>query len=343
MEKPEILKIIRGYNTISIIGMDKNVGKTTVLNHIISEARGKVSLGLTSIGRDGEDTDRVTQTEKPRVYVEKGTYIATAKQCLFNGDITKEIIQTTGMQTAMGEVIVAKALSDGYVELAGPSINAYMRGVCNSLLAFGSDIVIVDGALSRKTSASPAITDASILATGAAIGRSIAKVVETTTFIVKLLGLDKEMDYKVMEMYKNITEKSKVGFIYKDMSTKCLDVLTSLEASREVVENLNENVEYVVINGIVSDKFIEDIIKSTDKYKGVTFLIEDGTKVFVKKDTLYRFEKQGGVLKVTNGINLACITCNPKSPFGYEFDRNKFLDELRKNISLPVYDVVGGD
>ena len=52
-----IFDMIQKYDSISIIGMNKNVGKTTTLNHIFKEARGKISLGLTSIGRDGEEMD----------------------------------------------------------------------------------------------------------------------------------------------------------------------------------------------------------------------------------------------------------------------------------------------
>lgn len=343
MRKINILERIKGHKTISIIGMDKNVGKTTVLNYILNEARGKMSLGLTSIGRDGEDSDRVTYTEKPKIYIEKGTYVATAKQCLLNSDITKEIIKTTGINTPMGEVIITRALSDGYVELGGPSINSDMKNICHDLLEYGSELVIVDGALSRKTLASPVVTEAAILSTGASLERSINKVVDSTSYIVKLLSLETENDKKILELCREIRKSSKIGFIYEDKTIKCLDILTSLEASREICENLKEEVSHVVIKGIASDKLLRDIMKSTEKYKGVTFLIEDGTKCFAERETFYKFQKQGGILKVLNKISLICITCNPKSPYGYEFDRHKFLDELRKNISLPVFDVVGGD
>lgn len=48
-----IIRLLERFKTVSIIGMAKNVGKTTVLNHILRKARGIYSLGLTSIGRDG--------------------------------------------------------------------------------------------------------------------------------------------------------------------------------------------------------------------------------------------------------------------------------------------------
>lgn len=123
---------------------------------------------------------------------------------------------------------------------------------------------------------------------------------------------------------------------------KGLEVKTSLEASKEIVEALDENTSYVVVKGVVSDSLIEDIMKSTNLYKNITFLAEDGTKVFLSKDTLYKFQKQGGILKVINPINVLCVTTNPKSPYGYEFDKVKFIEELKKELDIPVFDVVGG-
>lgn len=343
MAKIDILERIRPYKTVSIIGMDKNVGKTTVLNYILKEARGKLSLGLTSIGRDGEDKDRVTLTKKPKIYTERGTLIATAKQCLFSSDITREIIETTGIHTPMGEVIIAKALSDGYVELGGPSINAYMQSICTELLDYRAGLVLVDGALSRKTSASPAITEAAILSTGASLGRDINRVVEMTSYSVKLLSIEQELDKNILKLCKDILANSRVGIISREGNIESLDVMTSLEAAKQIVERLKEDVSHVIIRGIVTDSILEDIMKSTDRYKGVTFLVEDGTKLFVKQENLYKFQGQGAVIRALEGINLKCVTCNPKAPYGYEFDKYKFLEELKRNISLPVFDVVGGE
>ena len=62
------------YKTISIVGMAKNAGKTTALNYLIEEAEDEsIRLGITSTGRDGETTDLVTNTDKPRVYLYENT------------------------------------------------------------------------------------------------------------------------------------------------------------------------------------------------------------------------------------------------------------------------------
>ena len=65
------------YNTLSIVGMSKNAGKTTALNYLIEEAMDEgVNIGVTSTGRDGETQDLVTGTEKPRVYLDIDTLVA---------------------------------------------------------------------------------------------------------------------------------------------------------------------------------------------------------------------------------------------------------------------------
>ena len=97
MQKALIESICRT-RTLSIVGMCKNAGKTTVLNWLLGQSRGRV-LGLTSIGRDGESTDIVTGTEKPGIFLSEGTLFATAKDMLSLCDVTQEIMDTTGIPT----------------------------------------------------------------------------------------------------------------------------------------------------------------------------------------------------------------------------------------------------
>lgn len=143
-------KFIEKYKRISIIGMEKNVGKTTLLNKLIADIGKTKKLGLTSIGRDGEDIDVVTNTDKPRIYVRKGSIIATGRDCLSKCDITKEILYVTNFTTPMGSIVLVRALSDGYVDIAGPSYNKQVKIIVELMEKFGSEISIVDGALGRS-------------------------------------------------------------------------------------------------------------------------------------------------------------------------------------------------
>lgn len=341
MSNKDMIDIIDKFNSLSIIGMDKNVGKTTALNYLIKNARGyKSPLALTSIGRDGEETDLVTYTEKPKIYVRRGTFIATARQCLMHSDITREIIDTTGINTAMGEVVIIKALSDGYVDLGGPSTNTYISKICSKLLQLGAKTVFVDGALGRKTFASPGVTEATILATGASLGKDMNGVVEKTCHAAALLRIPKEEKEDIVSLCNKTAPENRVNIIYKNNTLKHLNNETSLAASKDIVYNLNENVSHVYIKGIVSDKLLSDIMKSTDEYRHINFIAEDGTKIFINQETLKKFYATGGRFRVLNPINLLCITCNPRSPYGYEFDKELFLNKLRVSMDLPVFDVL---
>ena len=123
----QLLEILNGVKTMSIVGMCKNAGKTTMLNWMLHHDRLRGTLGLTSIGRDGESTDVVTGTEKPGIFVREGTLIATARDMLRLGDVTTEILATTGIPTPLGEVVILRARSAGNVQLAGPSITSQLR------------------------------------------------------------------------------------------------------------------------------------------------------------------------------------------------------------------------
>jgi len=186
-QNADFLNLLTPHHNVCIVGMAKNAGKTTVLNYLIEAFyKQHTSLALTSIGRDGETLDVVTQTEKPRIYIHKGTFIATAEQLLPLCDITKEIVAVMDMPTALGRIVLVRALSDGYVQLAGPSMAAQMVSLFKS---HPVDKILIDGALFRKSIANPAISDAVVLCTGAAVGKSIEKVVVQTAHQVNILTL----------------------------------------------------------------------------------------------------------------------------------------------------------
>ena len=164
------------------------------------------SIALTSIGRDGERSDLVTNTKKPEIFVYDGTIIATAEKLLFaggnlsdsgndaqkngmNSGISREILDTTGMPTPMGEVIILRACSDGFIQLAGPSMTAQLARLKKRMFELGAAKVIIDGALSRKSLAMPAVSDAAILCSGASYSPDIWKTVEDTCFSAELMML----------------------------------------------------------------------------------------------------------------------------------------------------------
>ncbi|MHA2086818.1 MAG: lysine 5,6-aminomutase reactivase subunit KamB, partial [Promethearchaeota archaeon] len=219
---------------ISIIGLAKNVSKTTTLNYIIRNIKEDYILGLTSIGRDGEKYDVITDLPKPQIYIKKGTYVVTAKRCFEESEIKFDVIKNTDINTPLGEIMILKAQGEGYIELAGPSINNQLRKICMELKNLGCDLILVDGAFDRRSYSTPLISDATIISTGASVSRNMKEVIALTVHTIKLLNLEQEKDNTILNISKKIMKESKIGIISSSNSIKLLDVVTALDSARSI-------------------------------------------------------------------------------------------------------------
>jgi hypothetical protein len=332
------LEKIKNHKIVSIIGLAKNVSKTTTLNYIISNLK-NFTLGLTSIGRDGEKYDLITELPKPRIFIKKNTIIATARKSFEEAEIQMELLKSTGINTPLGEILILKALDDGLIELAGPSINKNLQVICSELKKLGCDLILIDGAFDRRSYATPLISDATILSTGASVSENMQTVIDLTAHTIKLFNLDIEKDPIILEITKDILKSSKVGIISNKNAIILLEVLTPLDSANDIIGHLDRDSKYIVIKGAVTDKLLEDMMKLSDKYKGVIILVEDATKLFLSKLVMEKFQKKGGILKVMNPVNIIAITVNPTSPLGYEFDKDEFLRLLGERTTTPIYDL----
>lgn len=332
-------------NTVSsstaIIGMDKNVGKTTVLNYLINKTEDSVILGLTSIGRDGESTDRVTYTPKPLVFIRKETLIATTKSCLMNSDITKEILESTNIRTPMGDIIIARSKSDGYIDLAGPSTTSQMKAIVDKLKIYGAEKIFVDGAISRMTQCSPAIVDTAILCTGANISGSLKTVVEKTSNTIRLLTLPKIDLPKSDDTDPDSFDDYNAVFYYTD-EKKYLKCNTSLDIVNKISEFFDEDLKIIEIKGVFSSPLAEKIIAVKSKKHMLDIVIEDGTKAFIDHSVFESLLRNNIRLSVKNPIDLKGLFYNPCALSGYRFDETLFKHHLQESTGYEAINVLGG-
>ncbi len=334
--------IVGKYNIISVVGLSKNAGKTVTLNELISQAADElIPLGLTSIGRDGESQDLVTCTEKPMIFAEEGTLIATA-EALFNcGDARLEILEVTDHNTAIGKIIIARVIGAGYIQLAGPSTNADVRSVSERMLAHGADLIIVDGALDRMSSASPDISDATLLATGAVLSRDMNKAIERSVHQAKLFDLPAVEALDVAAATRDLMEAKQIGFIHGGFEVQSLTLRTALGAGRKIAAEMREDTQYVILPGSVVTKTIQDILAHTKHYKNTIFIIKDATKIFIEPRNWLFFMKKGIQFQVLEQIKLLAMTVNPYAPQGYYFDPKTFKESLAEKVApLPVINVM---
>lgn len=329
------------YKTLSVVGMEKNVGKTVVLNELLEQIDEKSLVpGITSIGRDGESKDILTETDKPLIYVSKGTLVATLEMYLNLADIEVEVLEITNQVTSMGRVIIGRCLQSGYIEVAGPASNNGIKNVAEKMLSYGAELVIVDGALSRVSSASPGITEATILATGAVLDRDMKKVISKTFHQVHLFGLKALKNNEVISLIEENILDDGITFITEDLKTHHLKLKTALNASRRIIEEMTPETKYIVFSGSLTSKIIKEIHEAcggTD----VIFVVKDATKIFISERELNYFLKIGIQLRVLDEINLLAITINPYSPYGYNFNPKEFMKTMESYFEdLPIFNVL---
>lgn len=306
MTTAELVSRLQQVQSMSIVGMCKNAGKTTMLNWLLAHTGRRQILGLTSIGRDGESTDVVTGTEKPSIFVPAGTLIATAKDMLRLGDVTKEILITTGIPTPLGEVVVMRARSDGYVQLAGPSITAQLREVSRMFFELGATQSIIDGALGRKSLGARNVADGIVLCTGASYNMSMDKVIEDTANFCRLMDLPKA-------------------------DTLPPEAADGLEAC------LKEHGE-AYIAGALTDTMVIPLLRS-GLLRSSRLVVADPSKVLLKPDTLDKLAVRDVTLQTRDAARTLCVTVNPVSAYGWKFDKDEFIDRMRQSVKVPVINV----
>lgn len=327
------------YETVSIIGLAKNAGKTVTLNYLIEEADNfNIKTGITSTGRDGENTDLVTETHKPSIFVTEGMYVATAKKTLMLSNAKTEILETTGIPTAMGEVIIVRVRQGGNIQIAGPVNTTDMKYVAGRLKYYGAEVVFIDGAIDRKAVSSPVITDACVIATGAVLSRDLKKVLEKTAHAVECYSL-KGTD----EHVKNVVRKiNKTCIISEGLKTVVPDIKTSITGGKKISELIDDKTTHVFVKGAITSALLKDLWEN--KYlRGIKLIIEDGTKLFTDINVWNEMRRKGLKVEALNTIIVLAVTLNPVSPAGYFFDSEVLRENMEKVLpKVKIVDVVSG-
>ncbi len=326
------------YKRIAIVGMAKNAGKTTTLNYLIEEAMDEgMTIGVTSTGRDGENTDLVTGTEKPKVFLDAGTIVSVPVQLYELADAGLEILRMTRFSTALGQLMLCRVAESGYVQIAGPVNTTDHKNMCRDMLNLGAELILIDGAVDRRSIAAPSTSDAIILATGAVLSRNLKKVVEETLHLVSLYRLPMLPDGEIRERITAKAGEEKILLLKKDQC-EVLNLLTGLTAGRILDEAIDGDTEWVYIPGALTQSVMEDLHPS--KLSKVSFVLKDPTKIFIGAASWQQLRKRGFRVSLLENIKVAALTVNPYSPLGYSFDHSELLGAMKDAVGdIPVIDV----
>lgn len=336
---PFIQELIN-YGSLSIVGLEKNTGKTECLNYILNRLPlNKIKVGVSSIGLDGERTDQVTRSSKPEIILREGIVFTTSEKHYKQRRIISELLDIGDQQTSLGRLITARAISKGKVMLSGPpSSLALKRWIDRLKTNYNVDLCIIDGALSRLSPASPAVSDSMIMTTGAALSMSVNDLINKTAFAVELIGIEKSKINIDEQLIDNSSGVWSINSNTKEFWPLYESAFTMSSASKTSGNKLDIISDAIFISGALTERLLKKL--STGKEELLKeIVVRDFTKIFVAPLTYRNFIKKGGKITVLQKSNLIAICVNPVSPNGYSLDSDMLCKELEAKIELPVYDI----
>ncbi len=334
---------LAGTADLAIVGMTKNVGKTVTLNYLIDNfSRSGTRLGLLSAGYDGERFDRLTLREKPRIFAPAGAVVATAAACFEASEAVLDLLLISSFCTPLGEVYIGRVKEAGLIELAGPGNAAALRALMDQMKEFHAEQILLDGAINRIASASPFITGATILATGASLGQSLDDVVGKTIFRCNILETPVVEDSMLLKVARKSLDRGEAALLCNIGGTWDAEILHApipLLVKTQLIRKYRKEATAIVLKGALIDEMLLEISKLSLPPPAV--IISDATKSFVTPGVYNRYLQRGGKIAVLQPIKLLAITVNPTNPAGSGYEPRKFLRKLRTALApRPVFDLI---
>lgn len=327
----EILK----YKSVSIVGMEKNTGKTETLNYLIRRLHQlNKKTAVTSVGVDGENIDQVTQTHKPEIELFENTIFATSEKHYLEKRLVAEILNVSDQQTALGRLVTGRVKIDGKIILSGPSHTGWLKKVIRDMSQYDVDITLVDGALSRRSFGSPSVTDAMILTTGAALSPHIPELVRKTKFLYSLINLP-QYETPLQEIL--LETENGIWSIDTDDHLHNLHIPSTFLIN-QYKERLSSRGDTLFVSGAISDNLL-DTLRMQKTIGDTVLIVKDFTRIFASPESVNAFIKKGGKIKVLLKTKLIALCINPVSAAGYVMDSNKLKEALTESLQIPVYDI----
>lgn len=326
----------------AIVGMAKNAGKTVVFNSLIEKGHQRdIRFGVTSIGRDGERLDTLTQTPKPQIHLPEGALFATGQKWLEESDLYYDLLEKTSIQTTFGPIVIGRVTRGGRLELSGGNTNEDHKLILDAFDRLGCDKILIDGAMDRQAIMDPKIVDACIISTGAVLSKDMDRVLDMTQDRLLQLSLQSGPAWW-MASYDAYQGGASIGLIQSGLRKIdwLIEVRTGIENTPVLAEAVSAQTHGVVFRGALTSRMLEAMWREKVLSQGMSLVVEDASKLFLDPHDLDRYRRRGIDFWVIRKVNVIAVTLNPTSPQGHVFDPYAFLEEATKKFQpLRVVDV----
>ena len=325
-----------------MVGGAKNSGKTTALNHVLDLLYpGGGRAGIASIGIDGEEFDLWLGTPKPAVRVRPGFLVATAEGALMARGVEGRVVERTGIQGPMGEIVLFEARGEGNVLLAGLRHKKDLAAVLRSMEVRGAERVLVDGAYRRMIAADPDLADGAILATGAVLGGTPADVADATGWIVARLAAPPMEEARDRELLRVAVSKRRPAAL--DAAGR---VVVPDRPGREALARALEEAWgrpaaggaggwAIAFPGAVTDSLVEVAMRAGAR----RLLARDPTRLCFSREVLARMRGGGVAIRVARAVRLLAVVVNPHSVLGADLPTKELVEAISRVLpeGIPVF------
>lgn len=335
-----------GWRRVAFVGLTKHAGKTTALNAFIraAEAQGQ-TIGLCSIGLDGERLDSLLGVEKPGIYAPAGTIVASAEKALEQTGVQVEWLEQLPISSPMGPVMVARLTAPGEVLLAGVRQRQHVEWVLPRLAHYGAQFSLVDGAFDRIAAAAPHLVDAAVLAVGATAGKNVGEVVKAAVPFLRRFQLPQTSTHWKEQLEPAFTARqtgvwSNHKLQFYPTHQGVFGLTAGSQASGADVSAPTSSAEAVYLPGALTDGLCADLATFASPLQ---IVVDHPAQVLASDGALRRLFRLGHVVSVWRNLPIAAVAVNPRSIVGYELSWQELTGELARYApELPLYDALTG-
>ena len=236
----------------------------------------------------------------------------------------------------MGEVIILRACSDGFIQLAGPSMTAQLARLKKNACLNSARQSHYRRCAEPEIASMPAVSDAAILCSGASYSPDIRKTVEDTCFSAELMMLPQTERTEYVHQCKQ-----KYG-VFFGSGTHGGEQTEFSELSRAAELVRKGGAEAVLMRGGVPDSAANALIAAGRALNGLEIICEDGSRLLLSHKNYEKLVRAGARFTVMNKTRLLAVTVNPFSAKGSRYNKTEFYDAMCSGLGgrVPVLDVV---
>ncbi len=253
-------------------------------------------------------------------------------------------------RTALGPVVLARVLRPGRIVIAGPTLLRDLRGALDRLRQYGTQLGIVDGAINRLGTASPKVTDACILCTGASVAATPELAARRTADVLARLGTQPT---RWQDAYEKRTPQARLLMFPADSdddeATESFRRASDPVAGAQwiVTQMRNHQRPVYLLRGAFTEEFSRELLARLPQdapSAQAEIVVGDATRIFCHPVILQRLAARGLHVRVAEPIRILALAINPYTP-EYTCTPQRLLDVLLKELPTqhpPILDVVSG-